>query len=605
MRGLSLIALGAAVLLTPGPGGPLAVAQEPRSGGTLRVGAGSSEFTSGFDPTGEYHSVAWGLYSNMLLRTLVTYDHRGGPEGNRLVPDLAREIPSPSEDGLTWTFDLRQNIRFAPPINRRITSRDIEYAFRRIRCYYCVAQYSFYFDVIEGMRRSDKRGVPADVSGIETPDARTIVFHLKEPTGDFLHRLALPATAPIPVEVARCMTRAGEYGRYLIASGPYMISGSEGLDTSSCDAMRPLSGFDLRSHLSLVRNPNHDPTTDVSRDSYLDRLKVFFRWGPKSKIFDDIEAGRLDASFEEPSVHRARRYLSDPDLTDNIHTDPLDRTWYITMNLTQPPFDDIHVRKAVNRIIDKEALIDAWGGPLSGRMATHILPPTLTDGHPTSDEYAPYESDSREEAIATAHAEMALSRYDSDGDGRCDDPACQDVRLVNRNDPQWERMEPIVVEDLRELGIHADVVARTDGYTPIMTVDRGIPISTVPGWGKDYSDPWTFMDFLFHSDHILCEGNVNYSLVGATPEIARRCEAEGNFEDLPNVDADIDRCEGLMGGERRSCWVDLDRKLMEEVVPWVPYLWQDGTRIVSDRVSSYEWDQFSQEMAFSRMSVRR
>src|SRR5581483_1779253 len=45
------------------------------------------------------------------------------------------------------------------------------------------------------------------------------------------------------------------------------------------------------------------------------------------------------------------------------------RTWYLTMNLTQPPFDDVHVRKAMNWVMDKTALVQAWGGPAIGKVA--------------------------------------------------------------------------------------------------------------------------------------------------------------------------------------------------------------------------------------------
>jgi ABC-type oligopeptide transport system substrate-binding subunit len=48
------------------------------------------------------------------------------------------------------------------------------------------------------------------------------------------------------------------------------------------------------------------------------------------------------------------------------------------MNLTQPPFDDIHVRKAMNWVMDKHALVQAWGGPTIGKVAHHIVPDTLS-----------------------------------------------------------------------------------------------------------------------------------------------------------------------------------------------------------------------------------
>ena len=42
--------------------------------------------------------------------------------------------------------------------------------------------------------------------------------------------------------------------------------------------------------------------------------------------------------------------------------------------LTQPPFDDIHVRRAMNWIMDKQALVQGWGGPTIGAVANHIVP---------------------------------------------------------------------------------------------------------------------------------------------------------------------------------------------------------------------------------------
>ncbi len=65
-----------------------------------------------------------------------------------------------------------------------------------------------------------------------------------------------------------------------------------------------------------------------------------------------------------------------------MHSDPGDRTWYVFMNLLTPPFDDIHVRKAVNFIIDKAAIQKVWGGPIHGDIASHIMPPTVLPGLP-------------------------------------------------------------------------------------------------------------------------------------------------------------------------------------------------------------------------------
>ena len=99
-------------------------------GGIYRIGVEEGfNFTNAFDPTGEYNLDAIGLYSNLLVRTLLGYRHVEGAEGSELVPDLAAALPEVSSDGLTWTFTLRDGVTFGPPLSREITSADVAYAF--------------------------------------------------------------------------------------------------------------------------------------------------------------------------------------------------------------------------------------------------------------------------------------------------------------------------------------------------------------------------------------------------------------------------------------------------------------------------------------------
>ena len=94
------------------------------------------------------------------------------------------------------------------------------------------------------------------------------------------------------------------------------------------------------------------------------------------------------------------------------------------------------------------------------------------------------------------------------------------------------------------------------------------------------------------------------SLVGLTPEQAAGLDGfKGVAEGIPNVDADIDACSVLVGDERVKCWADLDRKITEEVVPWVPYLNETHADVVSDAVVAYEFDQFMGEAALVRVAV--
>ena len=129
---LGVVALTAA-LVSAASAGPSEKAATAAKGGTYRVGWESTfGWTDSFDPTGEYLANGIAIYSNLLVRTLVGYNHVGGPAGNIPVPDLATSIPKPTNGGKTWTFHLKKGIKFGPPVNREITSKDVKYAIERL-----------------------------------------------------------------------------------------------------------------------------------------------------------------------------------------------------------------------------------------------------------------------------------------------------------------------------------------------------------------------------------------------------------------------------------------------------------------------------------------
>jgi peptide/nickel transport system substrate-binding protein len=582
-------------------------------GGTYRTAIEDFGFTNAFDPTGEYLGTAWGLYSDLISRTLVTYKHIDGVPGDEIVPDIAESWET-SADGLTWTFHLKSGVMFGPPLDRAVTSADIAYAFQRINTKSLIAQYgNYYAGVIEGLT-GDAKSPSTPISGISTPDDSTIVFTLTKPTGDLLYRLAMPATAPIPEEVGKCFTKAGDYGRYVISSGPYMIKGEDALDTSSCNALKPLSGYDPDKFMVFVRNPNYDAATDSPdvRSANLDGVVITIDTNTDD-IFNKIQSGELDGSWASlPPATLEQQYLTNPDLKDNFHINSGDRTWYITMNLLVPPFDDVHVRKAVNFVIDKAALQKVWGGPAHGEIATMPEPPTVLESTANTD---PYPSPNHEGDVAAAQAEMKQSKYDSNGDGKCDADVCNNVLLINRNSTPQVSMSPILTEDLAKIGINVKIreLDTSTAYTTIQTTDNLIPIASNAGWGKDYADPYGFDFFIFNSAGIACSGQVNYSELGMTKDQAAECgpkvlaawnaATDNGKNPLPSVDKKMDECYGLTGDDRTNCWTELDTYLMEEAVPWVPYLWATVFTVTGDSVTHWEFDQFSGALSFAHIAV--
>jgi len=329
-------------------------------GGTYTVGWEQSfGFTNNFDPTGEYLGDAWGIYMNLLTRSLMGSNHVPGAAGNRVVADLATSVPKPTNGGKTYTFHLKSGVKYAPPVNRAVTSKDVKYALQRLANPKNGGQYAFYYTDIVGWANGAK-GKP--VTGIKTPNDKTLVINLTAPSGDLLYRMAMPATGPIPQEVAKCFTGAdaNKYGRNLVASGPYMYAGSDKVDTGSCASIKPASGYDGQTNMTLVRNPNYNASTDskAARENNPDSF-VFTVNSNADDIYNKIASGDLEDAVASPTPKVLRQYQTDPSLKPRLKVNGGDRTWYLTMNLTQPPFDDVHVRRALNWVMDKTALVQA------------------------------------------------------------------------------------------------------------------------------------------------------------------------------------------------------------------------------------------------------
>src|SRR5438874_5026145 len=115
----------------------------------------------------------------------------------------------------------------------------------------------------------------------------------------------MPAAAPMPPEVAGCYDKAGDYGRDIVSSGPYMFLGADQVDASSCKSIKPMSGFDPTKFFKLIRNPNYDPTTDdpAVRSNNIDGLDLEID-SNTDDIFNKISTGR---SEEHTSELQSRR----------------------------------------------------------------------------------------------------------------------------------------------------------------------------------------------------------------------------------------------------------------------------------------------------------
>jgi peptide/nickel transport system substrate-binding protein len=595
---LALVAVGATAATVSASG---AKTGKSLAGGTYTVGVESTfGYTSGLDPTGEYAGDYLGVIANLLVRTLVGTKHVGGADGNALVPDMATSLPKPTNGGKTYTFKLKSGLKFGPPVSRAVTSKDFVTAFQRIAKPKNGAQYGFYYSVIKGFDDYSK-GKAKTISGITTPNNSTIVFNLTTPTVDFLFRLLMPATGPLPAEVTKCFEgKANVYGKNIVSTGPYMLEGSDSLDASSCSALKPASGH-TQTNITLVRNPDYAKSTDSTRENNPDKFEFVVN-SNTDDIYNKTKAGDYDDQIATEPAKVIREYTTSSSLKSRFKSNLGDRTWYITMNTTQPPFDDIHVRKAMNWVMDKDGIRKVWGGPTAGDIGTHIAPPTILGGLLAS--YDPYKTPGAKGSVAKAKAEMRQSVYDTNQDGTCDASECSGVILVTDTRGVDPGMAAVIQDSAKKIGISFTIRQIKGAYPSIQTPSNNIPAASRPGWGKDYADAGTFFDPLFDGRTIISAGNTNYSLIGITQAKANELKVKGNLAKVPSVNSKIDACKPKVGAARNACYAALDKYLMTSVVPWVPWLFANTAYVTGPNVTKWSYDQQWTTPAYSRVAVK-
>lgn len=600
------------------------------SGRTLRVALTNANF-HGLDPQAVYTFEEWELLRCCLVRTLMTY--RGVPDilGTQPAPDLAAAPPSVSADGMTWTFHMRRGIHYAPPLgDTEVTAADVARALLRAGGEQVVTDVGespglVYLPLIEGFSEYAD-GTTDTIAGVSTPDQHTLRIQEVRPDASIVHLFAMPFTAPIPplptdpdapfgVATGHPFDtdfdpplhggpRAEGYGRFLIATGPYMLEGAGDLDLSLPPEQQiPISGFtpgwwlgddDFHGHIAMVRNPSWDPATDRNRRAFADRIEIAVAPSDAS-VYRELGAGGVDVVMgEDPPMEVLRRYRSSPSLRDRVVTATGAGSIYAMINVAQPPFDDPHVRRALALVLDRAALADStrsWGGFVAGSIATHLAPDPMEGSFLVS--WNPFPSPNDAGDIASARAEMDASQYGVGG--RCSGPVCRHLVVVVNHG--GARTAAKLRAGLSALGISA-IFRDPDG------VDCSDPKAHVAvcgiGWSADYPDAGNIFVPLLSSH--LGLGDLNFSLVGATPEQLRAWHYA--VRRVPSIDGDYQRCAAQLGVRAALCWSRLDQLVVGELVAVIPLFAPDIVRLKGSRVVAYSMDQVFGEPSLDRIATK-
>ncbi len=321
-----------------------------------------------------------------------------------------------SEDGLVWTFTIRDGITFHD--GTPLTAESVKWSFDRVLDPATAA-------VTAG-------GLIPDGATTSLPDEKTFQITLAEPFAPFLDNLTASTLSIVSPTAVQEM--GDEFGQKPVLTGPWMV-----------DEWR------TGDRIIIKRNPNYNWAPEYLHQ---DPPGAFIETITFQSIIE--EASRV-AAFEAGEIHQ----VTIPAVEVQRLTEG-DDWWivsynrkgvvFIEFNVTQAPFDDVNVRKAINMAVNKQDVFDAAVEGL-GELAYGFLSPTIPGYWDGIAEYAPaYDP----EAATALLAEAGWT--DSDGDGVLDkDGQKLEFTLLNLPTDSWNRGAQVVQSQLSDIGISMEI----------------------------------------------------------------------------------------------------------------------------------------------------
>ena len=536
-----------------------------KAGGTLNVlSSGDVDY---LDPGQTYYTFGYMvLYSTN--RTLYSFKP---DDPQKPVPDLATGEPEISSDNKTITVHIKPGIKYAPPVNRVVKTADIKYAFERAFSKEVPSGYAgTYFSSIAGTPAKPNTGDIKPISGIETPDDTTIVFHLSKPQAPLISQaLVMPITVPVPEEYASKFDKKtpSTYDQYTTFTGPYMVKNDP--HTGKVTGRVPGKSIDL------VRNPNWNKSTDY-RPAYLDAINI-------QEGNDDLATAARRAlsgsssvccDTSEPPAQVLKQAVTRE--KDQALFAPSGGVLYVAFNTTVKPFDNINIRKAIIAGSDREALRLTQGGAVSGGLAGGWIPPGLPGydqaGGPKQNADLDFLKSTKGDPAVAKKYMLAAKQQDPslpiDANGKWTG-ADKLLTIAGNADPNKKTAE-VFQNQMEQLGFKVNL--RLVPVDTLFTKFCGVPAQKVAicpnvGWFRDFADAQSMLDATFNGNNILQQGNVNW------PQL-----------DVPAINDAMKSAAALrVGAARKKAWANVNHMIAEQA-PAIPYVWPNSAAVQSKDV---------------------
>jgi ABC-type transport system substrate-binding protein len=496
-------------------------------GGTLIFD--NSSTPDSFDPGNTYY--AWVLnFDRLFVMPMFTFKSCPGACGEQLVPDLATDMGTVSNNGLTWTFHIQSDVKFED--GTVATAQDVKYGIERTYDRTVAANGPTYYQALLTDPKypgpyKDKN--PAGLTAIDTPNATTLVFHLVAPFPDLPDVLAFPSSAP----VLQSADTGANYQLHPLSTGPYMFK-----------------NYTLNKQLTLVPNPNWNPATDPNAAQLASQIIVNLNVN-QADIDNRLIHGDIQVDSAGTGLAAAGRaqVLANPTLKANSDNPVNGFARFIYLNTKVAPLNNLHCREAVEYAANKVTMQTAWGGPIAGgAIASTVMPPNIV-GYKSFDYYNALSQPTGD--ITAAKQQLAL----------CGQPNGFSTSLAYRSDRPTETAAVTALQaSLAAVGIKVTLKGFPAGsyYTDfagapayVHAHDLGMAAG---GWGADWPNGFGFLDSLVAGNTIVATGNTN-------------------IEELndPVINNAFTQSSKLAGAARTAVWSQIDEQTMKDagILPMV------------------------------------
>ncbi|MFJ9704145.1 ABC transporter substrate-binding protein [Streptomyces sp. NPDC101234] len=530
----------------------------PHKGGTLTVL--NSDPQTDFDPARLYTS-GGGNVPSLVFRTLTTRNRANGAAGTKVVPDLATDTGRPSKNATVWTYTLKTGLKYED--GTAITSADIKYGIERSFAPELSGGAPYLRDWLVGAADyqgpyKDKKGL----SAIETPDDRTIVFHLNKPEGEFPFLATQTQFTPVP----QAKDTGTKYEEHPVSSGPYKVVKNE----------------NDGEHLVLERNKYWSAAVDDQRKAYPDKIDV--QSGLDSSVINqrlsasqgtDAAAVTTDTNLGPAELAKV---TGDKELAARVGTGHFGYTNYIAFNPKVKPFDNPKVREAISYAVDRSSVINAAGGSALAESATTFLPNQKSFG------YTPYDLFPAGDTGNAAKAKELLKEAGH--------PNGLTVTLTHDNAQNF-KTSPEIATAIQDALKKAGITVKLQGLEDNNYSDTVHSVKTEPGfflaaWGADWPSGGPFLAPIFDGRQIVKDGaNFNASQLN---------DASVNAE----IDA-INKLTDLDAAAKR--WGALDKKIGAQALT-VPLFHPVYKRLVGKDIRNVVISDWTGVLDISQVAVK-